>query len=285
MNYQIIGDSDCPLVDIKLANGEIRKCEAEFSKLNGKMVLHEKSMSQVSQTVSKSASAYDNFKKSLGSVGKQMLTAAVGYNVFYKALSMLRTGIGYVKEIDLAMTELKKVTDETASTYDKFMNSAYSSAGKVGATVSDFTNATANFARLGYSMDESANMAETAIVYKNVADGINDIDTATSSIISTLKAFNVESTDTMSIADKFNEVGNKFAITSAGIGDALTRSASALAAGGNTLDESIALITGANSVVQDPDVVGTALKTLSLRIRGRIMPYHMVTCESYIYIR
>lgn len=61
---------------------------------------------------------------------------------------------------------------------------------------------------------------------------------------------------------------NNFAITSVGIGDALERSASALYEGGNTLDESIGLITAANSVVQNPDVVGTALKTLSLRIRG-----------------
>lgn len=48
----------------------------------------------------------------------------------------------------------------------------------------------------------------------------------------------------------------------------MTRSASALYAAGNTIDESIALITGANSVVQNPEQVGTALKTLSLRLRG-----------------
>lgn len=61
---------------------------------------------------------------------------------------------------------------------------------------------------------------------------------------------------------------NNFAISSTGIGEALTRSASALYAAGNTIDESIALITGANSVVQNPEQVGTALKTLSLRLRG-----------------
>lgn len=38
--------------------------------------------------------------------------------------------------------------------------------------------------------------------------------------------------------------------------------------GGNTIDEAIALTTAANSVVQNPEVVGTALKTLSLRLRG-----------------
>ena len=38
--------------------------------------------------------------------------------------------------------------------------------------------------------------------------------------------------------------------------------------GANSLDESIALITAANEVVNDPSSVGTALKTLTLRLRG-----------------
>lgn len=45
-------------------------------------------------------------------------------------------------------------------------------------------------------------------------------------------------------------------------------SASALNEGGNSLDESIAMITAANEVVNDPSSVGTALKTLTLRLRG-----------------
>ena len=41
-----------------------------------------------------------------------------------------------------------------------------------------------------------------------------------------------------------------------------------MAEAGNTIDESIALVTGANTVVQNPEQVGTALKTLALRLRG-----------------
>ena len=117
-------------------------------------------------------------------------------------------------------------------------------------------------------MEESSSMAETAVVYRNVADGLDTVEEASQSIISTMAAFGIESNNTMSIIDKFNEVGNNFSITSAGIGDALQRSASALYASGNTIDESIALITAANQVVQNPEVVGTAFKTLSLRLRG-----------------
>jgi TP901 family phage tail tape measure protein len=72
----------------------------------------------------------------------------------------------------------------------------------------------------------------------------------------------------MRIVDKFNEVGNNFAISSGGIGSALERSASSLSAANNSLDQSIALITAANTVVQDPEAVGTAFKTISMRIRG-----------------
>lgn len=61
---------------------------------------------------------------------------------------------------------------------------------------------------------------------------------------------------------------NNFAISSGGIGEALKRSASALYSANNTLDESIALITSANEVVQNPETVGQAYKTIALRIRG-----------------
>lgn len=62
--------------------------------------------------------------------------------------------------------------------------------------------------------------------------------------------------------------GNRFAITSQGVGVALQKSASALAYANNTIDESIGLIVAANATVQDPEIVGTAIKTLSMRLRA-----------------
>lgn len=49
-------------------------------------------------------------------------------------------------------------------------------------------------------------------------------------------------------ATESNRVNN-FAISSGGIGEALLRSAAAMNAAGNTLDETIALTTAANTVV------------------------------------
>lgn len=153
-----------------------------------------------------------------------------------------------VRALDAAMTELKKVTDETRATYTRFFNEAAVRAKSLGATLTDTITATADFARLGYSISEAAELADAALVYKNVGDGINDISEASESVISTMKAFGIEAANVMTIVDRFNEVGNRFAISSKGVGDALVRSASALAAAGNSLDESISLGTASNYI-------------------------------------
>ena len=195
--------------------------------------------------------------------GSISATAVIG-----TAVNTLRNVYEKVKDIDSAMTELKKVTELTESQYESFGKTAKRVADSVGGTISDTISAVADFSRLGYGIGDATKLAEAAIVYKNVGDGIEDIGTASQSIISTMKAFGIESDKAMFIVDKFNEVGNKFAIDSSGVGEALRRSAAALAAANNTLDESIALATAGNNVIQDPDVVGTALKTSSMFLRA-----------------
>ena len=194
----------------------------------------------------------DQLKGKFKSIAQYLISMA-GYQ---EIIQQVRKGIQYVKEIDSALTELKKVTDETDETYAQFLKTASQVGSEIGSTIADFTNATADFARLGYSISEATELAKAASVYKNVGDGIENVAQATESIISTMKAFGIEAEDSMAIVDKFNEVGNNFAISSTGIGEALQRSASALYESGNTIDESIALITAANSVVQNPEQVG-----------------------------
>ena len=67
----------------------------------------------------------------------------------YRVIAQIRQGLTYIKEIDSALTELKKVTDETEETYNKFLNTAAKTADKVGSTISEVVSSTADFARLG----------------------------------------------------------------------------------------------------------------------------------------
>ena len=187
--------------------------------------------------------------------------------VFNMVKRQLRGMAEEVIAVDTAMTELRKVTEATNADFEKFAKSAAQTGRELGASISDVINATATFARLGESLPDAEELGRVATLFKNVGDGITE-EEAAEDLVSTMKAFNIEAKDSISIVDKFNEVGNNFAISSGGIGEALKRSASALASANNDISESIALITTANTIAQDPTTVGQGIKTMSLRIRS-----------------
>lgn len=182
--------------------------------------------------------------------------------LFMYAEQGLRSMFEQVKSIDTAMTELKKVTNETDASYNQFLSNAAQRSKEIGTTIDGLVSSTADFARLGYSFKESQGLAEVANIYAVVGDEIDGVEGATQSLVSTLAAFKGEIGDmsndefALSIVDKMNEVANNYAISSGGIGEALQRSASSMAAANNTLDETIAMITAANEVAQDPEKVG-----------------------------
>ena len=157
-----------------------------------------------------------------------------------------RQMVSNVKEIDSAMTQLKKVTTETSDTYDKFLTNAGKRAEALGSTMTGLINSTADFAKLGYNVNQAAILAENAIMYSNVGD--LDIETATNDIVSATKAFSFTAEETGRIVDSFNEVGNNFAVSAAQIGEGLRNSASSLVVAGNSMDESIAMLTAMTEI-------------------------------------
>lgn len=89
-------------------------------------------------------SAFDSLRKK----SKEILTYMTSMGVMTRVIGQIKQGIQYVKDIDSALTELKKVTDETDETYAKFLNTMAQTGANVGATTSDLTNMAANWARL-----------------------------------------------------------------------------------------------------------------------------------------
>lgn len=193
------------------------------------------------------------------------LKAMIG-GATYQALNYLKQMVSVVKELDTGMTNLKRVSEETESTYQKFMTSAANQARDLGSTMQQVIDATTDFSRLGYNLKEASELANNALMYSNVGD--LDINTATDDIVSSMKAFNIAAEDSIKIVDTFNILGNKYALASADVGQGLRESASALATANNTMEESAAMITAITEITQDSASAGNALKTLSMRLRG-----------------
>lgn len=196
-------------------------------------------------------------------IGKSLLSMVNPTTILMKYFPQM---ISTVKGIDAAMTELYKVTDNSKQQYSEFSKEVKSISQEIGTTQTEMINSTADFARLGYSLTESTSLAKQANLYKNVGD--MDISHATEYMISTLKAFNLQASEASHVVDAYNEVGNNYAISSEGLGEAMERSGAALSAANNTFEESIGLITAANVALQNPESTGTMLKTIAMRIRG-----------------
>ena len=191
----------------------------------------------------------------LGSKFRNLTAYILSFVSFYEIWAQIKQGVTYVKELDSAFTEMRKVSDETTESLKEFQKESFDIADSVASTAKEIQNSTADWLRLGYAMDEASELARTTAVYKAVGDDM-DIVTATESMVSTLQGFQLEADQAANIVDQFNEVSNNFAIDSKGIGAALQRSAASFNAANTGLSESISLITATNAVLQDPEKVG-----------------------------
>lgn len=203
----------------------------------------------------------------------QIAAQMAGMFGVYDVINIVKQAASTVTELNTQITELAKVSEQSSKQIYADFDSYADIAKEVRGTISDTIAATADWSKNGYSIPDAKQLAEVSQLYKNVGDGI-DINTANESLISTLKGFKLEADQAEHIVDVFNEVSNNEAISSGGIGDALQRSAASFNAANTSLEQSVALVTATNSVLQDPEKVGNMWKTVSARIRGKIVPIY-----------
>lgn len=133
---------------------------------------------------SQASKEFAELKKAVQDAGLETDTLAMKFKKLFETniksqfasqvISMVQQGLRQIYQnvvnIDSAMTELKKVTDESDSTYDAFLDDAGTRAKNLGASISDIVTASADFARLGYSLEDSKELADAAVLYQHVGD-------------------------------------------------------------------------------------------------------------------
>lgn len=236
-------------------------CEGDVTELSARL-------SSLEVEANRCGATTETLSQKLSRLFKEHFQTAVAMYGVAMVKQGLREVYNNVVDIDTSMTNLKKVTNETESAYSIFLSSASSQARELGASISDVIDSTAEWSRLGYTLDESQELAKWSTVLSNIGDGIDSASDAASYLVSILKGFRMEADEVEHVVNVLNSVGNNEPISESGIAEALVRSASALSAAGNSFEESVSLISAANSVLQDPDTVGTTLKTISMYLRA-----------------
>lgn len=133
---------------------------------------------------SKASKEFAELKKAVQDAGLETDTLAMKFKKLFETniksqfasqvINMVEQGLRQIYQnvvnIDSAMTELKKVTNETDNTYDAFLDDAGTRAKNLGASISDIVTASADFARLGYNLKDSKELADAAVLYQHVGD-------------------------------------------------------------------------------------------------------------------
>lgn len=186
-----------------------------------------------------------------------------------KTIQSIKGGIRSVIELATALVDLRKTTSMTTKELEDFYYSSNEVAKQMGVTTKEIIEQAAAWSRLGYNTAETATkMAQLSSKFASISPGMST-DEAQEGLVSIIKAWGLDVDEVeRAVMDNINHLGNRFAESNADLVAGMKRSAAALAATGTTYQDAFALFTGMQEVLQNAEVGGRALKSISMRIRG-----------------
>lgn len=246
---------------------ELTSADAPVKELDQRVRNLVTSAAESERVIRANGEAAQNWRDHISSLTNKFASWFSITRVIMAAVRAVRQLISSAKEIDAALTQLKIVTNATNAEMQEFANTAIDLSHNLGKSVVELTKSIETFSRLGYNLSDAAELAKYATIMSNVA-GVS-ADEATTGMTSIIKGFNLEVSDAEHVADILVNVGQKYAVSAAEMMEAYEKSGAALHATNTTLEKSAGLIAAANASVQDASVIGTALKTVSARVRGK----------------
>lgn len=253
--------------ELKQIISDLQNCnnKADFSKL-------QRQFNNIALQVKSSGSLYTGFFNGLKSGIKDAFENILRYQLAYKVIDQVISGfksmVNAVADLDKKLTEFNKVADLTSDKLLEFSDRAFDAADEVGRTGSDMIEAATEFKRAGFSLEDSLDMGKSALLMTNVADGITQTSDAASTLIAVLKGFNINESDIVTIVDKMNSVSNQSPVGFDNLADGLERVSGTMNQAGNSIDETIGLLTGGYSQLRNMEKVSTGLITISQRLRA-----------------
>ena len=146
----------------------------------------------------------DRFKNGISSFTTMLLGPMA---LFRYGMTAAKAVVSNVTQMDAAMTELYKVTDNSKHEYEKFQEATKKTSDEIGSTQVALVQSTATFARLGYNLTDSAELGKNAALFSNVGDEGMTSTEAAEDMVAIMKGFNVQAEDSIHIVDALNQVG------------------------------------------------------------------------------
>lgn len=246
-------------VGVKMDKGSVDTAKKKINEFNRNTSNANKGTKRLSSSLK------DLGSNIVSSATKFAMWSAIGA-VIYGVVNAITDAVSQVIELETAFKELEVVTGATEEALEKTNSEINKLSRNLASAKKEVINATTEFSRSGFNLQESLKLTESALIGANV--GFTDTAKSTEALIVGLNAFNLEAEESARIIDVLFTVSKANAISFDGLAEGFKRSANSLNIAGASLEEASALIASANESIQDPAKVGTALKTISARLRG-----------------
>ena len=152
---------------------------------------------------------------------------------FYRVIGVFKDGINIIHELDDALTEMQKVSDESLASLREYQKGTFATANEIGTTASQLQQSTADWLRLGEDLQNASQSAQTANILFNVSE-FENINDATTALVAMSAAYAdaEKDIDKMDIVDRLNLIGNNYAIATDELATALQDGAATLQTAG-----------------------------------------------------
>ena len=196
-------------------------------------------------------------------------TNTIKWNVASSAVNTFSRSVqqayGYVKALDGSLNDIRIVTQKSSEEMAKFADSANNAAKNLGRTTTDYTDAALTFYQQG--LDDETVKARTDLTLKVAnASGLKAEDSA-EYVTAVLNGYKVGSEEAEKAMDILANVGAHTASSLSELSEAMSKvSSTANAMGVSEEQLAASLATVIQTTRQDASQVGTAFKTIYMRI-------------------
>ena len=133
--------------------------------------------------------AGESYSRGLIGAIKERAKYSIANTLIYGSINAMKDMVANVRELDKAQVELKKVTDLSGKSLEKYTEQAYKMSGAVAKTGTEIIQASTEFAKQGFDPQTALQLSNVASQFQNIADTEIDAATAAKFINSQLKAF------------------------------------------------------------------------------------------------
>lgn len=197
-NFEALGSTIQRAIDTGASQEEVQALTQRFLNLKNEMIA----------TGQEGRSFADTIKNDIGQASARMIAQ---YMSFQDWIRYIRNAVSAVTELDSALNQLKIISNATDAALQGVANNAYTLANNLGMTTTEVVSSITEWKRLGYSMEDSMVLAEQAA--RLSTGGMMDISEATTSLISSMQAFELGADEVGKVVDQYIYLGKFMPMT------------------------------------------------------------------------